>query len=145
MAEHIPAPVGPEYNRGVFRLPGAKSGNRAGYLQEQLFADLLDPKDIVGGQVAEGFVGTVGTPLEETGPATGEYKPVADTTAFTGVVGVLLLATDAYDGPRFINVVKGGCIKTNLYVFREYTDEQFEALALALNGKYDKTFQTITF
>lgn len=145
MAEYIPAPVGPEYNRGVFRLPGVKQGNRAGYLQEQLFADLLDSKDIVGGQVAEGFVGTVGTPLVETGPDTGVYTALEGTTDFADVVGVLLLATDAYDGPRFINVVKGGCIKTNLYVFRDYTPENFEALATALGGKYDQTFNTITF
>lgn len=145
MAEFMPAPVGPEYNRGVFRLPHVKTESHVGYLQEQLFADLLADKDIVGGQVAEGFVGTVGTPLVETGADTAIYTAATDPAALTGVVGVLLLSTDAYDGPRFINVVKGGTIKTDLYVFRNWTPANFEALADELGGKYDQTFNTIKF
>lgn len=134
------------YNAGVLRTPGFRKpvDSQSIAAGEQLFADLLSNKDIVGGQVAEGFVGTVGTPLKR-GSEVGVYEKETDLATFANTVGVLLLATDAYDGPRQINVVKGGTIKTTLAVFKDLDDTALEALATALDGVYDSWHKTIKF
>ena len=140
------AGVDPIYNAGVFRLPGLGEGPESSYQGlEQLFADLLPNKDIVGGQVAQGFVGLVGTPLKATATV-GVYVPsVFATGSYDDVDGLLLLATDAYDGARQINVVKGGTVKTTVGALRAMNDAQLEALATALGGKFDTVFNTIKF
>lgn len=147
------AGVDPIYNAGVFRLPGLGDGPESSYQGlEQLFADLLPNKDIVGGQVAKDFVGLVGTPLVGTGTA-GVYAaavyddstPGSEVYSGNGVDGLLLLATDAYDGPRQINVVKGGTVKTTVGALRAMDATQLEVLAAALGGKYDAVFNTIKF
>lgn len=141
------AGVDPIYNAGVFRLPGMGEGPESSYQGlEQLFADLLPNKDIVGGQVAQNFVGLVGTPLVGTGTE-GVYRAsVYATGAYAdGVDGLLLLATDAYDGPRQINVVKGGTVKTTVGALRTMNAAQLGVLATELGGKYDPVFNTIKF
>ena len=141
------AGVDPIYNAGVFRLPGLGEGPESSYQGlEQLFADLLPNKDIVGGQVAKDFVGLVGTPLVGTGTEGVYAAAVYATGAYAdGVDGLLLLATDAYDGPRQINVVKGGTVKTTVGALRAMNAAQLEVLATALGGKYDAVFNTIKF
>ena len=136
------AGVHPVYNQGVLRTPGSGDWTKEGIgAAEQLFADLLE-KDIVGGQVAKGFVGDVGTPLAR-GASEGVYvKAAADSS---DAVAVLLLATDAYDGPRFINPVLGGTIKTKVGALRALDDAKLKALATALGGRYDKVQKTIKF
>lgn len=135
--------VTPVYNQGVLRTPtnGAWSAETIG-ASEQLFADLLE-KDIVGGQVAQGFVGDVGTPLAH-GATPGLYVK-ADTTDFNDAVAVLLLATDAHDGARAINPVIGGTIKTKVGALRALDDTKLDALAAALGGKHDSVLKTIKF
>lgn len=147
------AGVDPIYNAGVFRLPGLGEGPESSYQGlEQLFADLLPNKDIVGGQVAKDFVGLVGTPLVGTSTegvyAAAVYDdttPGSEVYSGDGVAGLLLLATDAYDGPRQINVVKGGTVKTTVGALRAMDATQLEVLAAALGGKYDAVFNTIKF
>lgn len=143
MATYEDAGIDQIYNAGVMRVPGVQGlrDTRNIAAGEQLFADLIDNKDIVGGQVEEGFVGGVGTPLKRSADL-GIYEAETDLDTFADTVGVLLLAVDAYDGPRLINVVKGGCIKTNL---KALEGVDLEALATALNGSYDPWHKTITF
>lgn len=152
MAEFEDAGISPVYNAGVMRVPqGTRAGADSGYgIIPGLFADLLTNKDIVGGQVATGFVGDVAQPLKQDGANVGHYvASVYDDTAgseeYDSVDGVLLLATDAHDGPRFINVVKGGNIRTNIGALKDATAAQLGALATALGGKYDATFNAIKF
>lgn len=136
--------VTPVYNAGVVRVPqGPRKGadKNIGYIP-QLFADLLPNKDVVGGQVAEGFVGDVGQPLKN-GVQPGTYVAVTDLVVdAANVVGLLLLATDAFDGPRFINVVKGGTVFANIGALANFDSA---ALASALGGDYDPIHETIKF
>ena len=142
MADFGTAGTNPVYNYGVVRVPGLSDGaSKYVGAVEQLFADLLE-KDIVGGQVAKDFVGNVGLPLANTASKPGHYE-AATTDADT--VGLLLLATDAFDGPRLINVVKGGTVKTTVGALRGKTDAQLKTLAEALGGKYDAVLKTIKF
>lgn len=151
MATFEEAGTNPVYNIGVVRLPGLSTGpSESVGVMQQLFADLLPNKDIVGGQVAQGFVGDVGLPLAEVDGQTGVYEaaPVGGTEGaetYGEVAGLLLLATDAYDGGRVINVVKGGTVKTKVGALRAMGDAQLTALASALGGQYDATFHTIKF
>lgn len=135
--------VTPVYNMGVHRVPGKGEGEHKQVgVAQQLFADLLPNKDIVGGQVAKGFVADVGAPLKRVG---GLYEVADIETEAEDIVGLLLLATDAFDGGRMINVVKGGTVKTKVGALRSLEDADYEALATALGGKYDATFNTIKF
>lgn len=133
----------PVYNQGVLRIPkndtvGTKENIGA---PQTLFADLLE-KDIVGGQVASGFVGDVGTPLAHDPGKPGQYiKSDGDNPA----VGLLLLATDAYDGARQINVVLGGTVKTQTGALRALNATELTTLATALGGKYDDVLKTLKF
>lgn len=146
MATYEEAGTDQIYNAGVWRVAGITpaSTSRSIAAGEQLFADLLDNKDIVGGQVAEGFVGTAGTPLKRTATE-GVYEAETDLVTFADTVGVLLLAVDAYDAPRMINVVKGGTIKTTVLALKDLDDTELEALATALDGSYDPWHKTIKF
>lgn len=136
--------VTPVYNAGVLRVPrGVKKGEDYNVgAPVQIFADLLPDKDIVGGQVDEGFVGDAGLPLKR-GATQGVYE-AADLTAEPAeeVAGLLLLATDAYDGPRTINVVKGGTVFANRGALKDLDPE---AVAEALGGSYDPFHETIKF
>ena len=133
----------PVYNGGVLRVPGVGTEvDKTFGAPEGLFADLLE-KDIVGGQVAKDFVGDVGTPLVNVAGKPGHYAKAA--AALTTVDGLLLLAADAYDGPRQINVVKGASVKTTVGALRGLDAAKQEALATALGGKYDSVFKTIKF
>lgn len=148
-----PATEKPVYNLGVIRTPNqGTDGAREIGVPQQLFADLDTPKDIVGGQVAEDFRGLLGAPLKRvvdstTGAVTYALSVVTAGTpdTFDQVDGVLLLSTDAFDGPRYINVVKGGKIKAWVGNFIGKDADYKTALASALGGKYDVQFDTIKF
>lgn len=134
----------PVYNQGVLRTPGFTDWDKENIgAPQNLFADLLE-KDIVGGQVAEGFVGDVGTLLANDAGKPGHYIKAVEVD-YTDVVGVLLLATDAYDGPRFINVVKGGTLNAKAGALRALDATKAAAVAAALGGKYDDVQKTIKF
>ena len=143
-----PATEQPVYNLGVIRTPNQGiDGAREIGVPQQLFADLDTPKDIVGGQVAEDFRGLLGAPLKMTSPGVYELSVVTAGTpdTFDAVDGILLLSTDAFDGPRYINVVKGGKIKAWVGNFIGKDADYKAALATALGGKYDTQFNTIKF
>lgn len=143
MANFEDAGTNPVYNYGVVRVPGIGTGTgKSAGAVEQLFADLLE-RDIVGGQVAQNFVGDVGAPLANTASKPGHVELAAPNA--TEVAGLLLAATDAYDGPRHVNVVKGGTVKTTVGALRGKDDAALKALATALNGTYDPVFKTIKF
>lgn len=131
------------YNAGVVRTPnvGEETSLRSYRGIPVLWADVLSDKDVVGGQVAQGFKASVGTPLQETDTA-GVYEVA---TEMTDAVGFLLMATDAYDGPRMINVVKGGSVRTDIGALKELGEEDRATLADTLKGRYDATFQAIKF
>lgn len=133
--------VTPVYNAGVLRpASGVKKGkDKFVGAPVQIFADLRPGKDIVGGQVAEGFVGDAGTPLKN-GATPGMYE-VAE-LGTDKVAGLLLLATDAYDEARMINVIKGGTVFANRGAL---ADLDPEAVATALGGSYDPVHETIKF
>lgn len=133
--------VTPVYNAGVIRAPhGVKKGeDKFIGAPVQIFADLRPGKDIVGGQVAEGFVGDAGAPLKN-GTEPGSYE-IAEVDT-DEVAGLLLLATDAFDGPRMINVIKGGTVFADRGAL---ADEDPEAVADALGGSYDAVHKTIKF
>ena len=154
MAEFNAEGVTPVYNQGVLRMPeGIKSGeSRVVGAPVQIFADLLE-KDIVGGQADMGFVADAGAPLAHVAGKPGHYEPIAlvdaqddPITSFSGdVAGLLLLATDAYDAPRHINVIKGGTVKTWVGALAALGDDALESLATALNGRYDAVHKTLKF
>ena len=146
MAEFNAAGTTPVYNQGVLRMPeGIKEGtSRVAGAPVQIFADLLE-KDIVGGQADTGFVGDAGAPLAHVADKPGHYE-VIDTSGELGeVAGLLLLATDAYDGPRHINVIKGGTVKTHVGALASLDDTNLATLATALNGRYDAVQKTLKF
>lgn len=131
------------YNAGVVRAPhmGEPEGLRSFREPAPIWADVLGNKDVVGGKVEEGFKARFGTPLAETG-TTGVYEEATDPA---DAVGVLLLSTDAYDGPRQINVIKGGNIRTDIGALAGRDEAALTALADALKGRYDATFKSIKF
>lgn len=149
MAEFNAKGTTPVYNQGVVRMPqGTVEGtSQVVGAPVQIFADLLE-KDIVGGQADEGFVGDAGAPLAHAEEKPGHYT-VIDTDAaagtFTDVAGLLLLATDAYDGPRAINVIKGGTVKCWVGALAGLNDAALTSLATALNGRYDAVHKTLKF
>ena len=143
MATYNSPGTNPVYNVGVQRLSGF-SDEETGYgVIPWIFADLLPNKDIRGGQVAKDFHATAGTPLKET--ATPGIYEVADDWDTDTIAGLLLLNTDAYDGGRQINIVKGGTIRTDLVAFEGKTASELAALATKLGGVYDERFRTIKF
>lgn len=147
MAEFNAEGVTPVYNQGVLRMPeGIKSGeSRVVGAPVQIFADLLE-KDIVGGQADKGFVGDAGAPLAHVASKPGHYSVIDTSEGVSGeVAGLLLLATDAYDGPRHINVIKGGTVKTHVGALASLDDTNLETLATALNGRYDAVQKTLKF
>lgn len=149
MAEFNAAGTTPVYNQGVLRMPeGIKEGtSRVAGAPVQIFADLLE-KDIVGGQADTGFVGDAGAPLAHVADKPGHYEVIdtsAGVTEGVAVAGLLLLATDAYDGPRHINVIKGGTVKTHVGALASLDDTNLATLATALNGRYDAVQKTLKF
>lgn len=147
MAEFNAAGTTPVYNQGVLRMPeGIKEGtSRVAGAPVQIFADLLE-KDIVGGQADTGFVGDAGAPLAHVADKPGHYSVIDTSEGVSGeVAGLLLLATDAYDGPRHINVIKGGTVKTHVGALASLDDTNLATLATALNGRYDAVQKTLKF
>lgn len=147
MAEFNAAGTTPVYNQGVLRMPeGIKEGtSRVAGAPVQIFADLLE-KDIVGGQADTGFVGDAGAPLAHVADKPGHYEVIDTSEGVSGeVAGLLLLATDAYDGPRHINVIKGGTVKTHVGALASLDDTNLATLATALNGRYDAVQKTLKF
>lgn len=144
MATFESAGVTPVYNAGGLRVPGHGPTVDKQYAgTDSIFADLLDNKDIVGGQVAANFVGDTGLPIKFS---SGTYvASVWTADAVDKVDGLLLAATDAYDGPRLINVIKGGTINTKAGALKGLNAAKLGALAAAVGGKYDATFNTIKF
>ena len=144
MAIHEEAGINPVYNQGVLRTPGnSKAQQSVGIPEPDIFSDLLPNKLVVGGQVAEGFVAVAATPLQSDGE--GVYTALTTVDESTEVSGLLLLSVDAYDGPRQINIVKSGNVRTDVGWFRGKTDDECEAVASALGGKYDADFSAIRF
>lgn len=142
-----PGTARPVYNVGVVRSPhmDPQPNARATGVLEIAFADLLPNKDIVSGVVAEGFVGDVLTPLTYNSD-TGNYEASTyEGGAPQNVDGLLLLATDAFDGPRQINVIKGGNVKGWVGYFKGKDDAAKTAVAEALGGRYDSVRNTIKF
>lgn len=131
------------YNAGVVRTPqiGEEASLRSWHEDPPIWADVLHDKDVVGGQVATDFKAVFGTPLAETSTV-GVYVEATD---LADAVGVLLLSTDAYDGPRQINVVKGGSVRTDIGALAELDDTELGTLADSLKGVYSATFKSIKF
>lgn len=145
------AGVDPLYNTGVFRLPGVADGDETSLQpMQQLFADLMSNKDIVGGQVDAEFQALLGTPLSPDGVTDGVYVAATyddggTNTYTTDVAGLLLLSVDATGAARQINVVKGGNVSTKVGALAAMDATQLGALADALGGKYDAIFNSIKF
>lgn len=129
------------YNAGVVRVPhmGDETGVRSYREDAPIWGDVLRDKDVVGGQVAEGFKAIFGTPVKMT-TTLGVYEKV---TVYTETEGLLLLSTDAYDGPRQINVVKGGTVRTDIGALSALNATQRGEVATALNARYDAKLNTI--
>lgn len=147
MAEYKFSDTGetPVYNYGVLRTPGVKTSSKPGAgAVPNLFADSL-ARDIIGGQVAEGFKATVGAPLKAKTATPGVYEVSTDTTDYADVSGLLLHAVDAFDGARQINIVKGGTVNTKVGALAALDATKLGALAKALVGKYDPVLNTIKF
>ena len=146
MAEYKFSDTGtsPVYNYGVLRTPGVKTSEKlsAGAVPN-LFADSL-ARDIIGGQVAEGFKADVGAPLKAKTGTPGVYE-VSVAVDFADVSGLLLHAVDAFDGARQINIVKGGTVNTKVGALAALDATKLAALAKALVGKYDPVLNTIKF
>lgn len=131
------------YNAGVVRTPnmGTEQGVRSYRTLPAIWADVLHDKDVVGGQVAQGFKARAGAPLAEAGTV-GVYEVATD---MASAVGILLMSTDAYDAPRQINVIKGGSVRTDIGHLADVDEAELTALADALKGRYDATFKAIKF
>lgn len=129
------------YNAGVVRIPhlGDVTGVQSYREDAPIWGDVLRDKDVVGGQVAKGFKEIFGTPVKMTATL-GVYEKVA---AYTETEGLLLLSTDAYDGPRQINVVKGGTVRTDIGALAALSDTELGKVATALNARYEAKLKTI--
>ena len=135
------APTSPVYNAGVLRVPGLSVDGHDSYgAIPTLWADLLPNKDIIGGQVATGFVATLGQPIKQ-GATPGVYVLADETNA----TGLLLMSTDAYDAPRAINVVKGGNVNCEVGALKALSAAKRGTLATTLGGKYDADTKTLKF
>ena len=135
------APVSPVYNAGVLRTPGISTDKYVSWGGiPTIWADLLPGADVVGGQVASGFVAELGTPVK-TGASKGIYVEADVATA----EGLLLMSVDAFDGARQINVVKGGNVNCKVGALKALSAADRGTLAATLGGKYDATFETIKF
>ena len=129
------------YNAGVVRVPhlGDVTGVRSYREDAPIWGDVLGDKDVVGGQVLKDFKAIFGTPVKMSATL-GVYEKVA---AYTETEGLLLLSTDAYDGPRQINVVKGGTVRTDIGALAALSDPNLVLVATALNARYDAKLDTI--